>query len=162
MSLYESLRQGLVDAILGIGGDSHGRLLFQKLKSLLNSRESRLSLSGSYAAYCKGGAKTTSYMQLREYRELGRSHANICVIMIGSNDMDVSNPLTAEQYADNLIKLFMDLSRQSKVVYVVGLPMRETVRFIDSVDYYKKISRKVSDMLAIKLRNRFIKLPSHL
>ena len=161
MSNYESVRQGLLAAILGIGGDSHGRLLFEQLKSALNARESRLSLSESFA-YCKGGTKTTSYMQLREYRNLGCSNATICVLMIGSNDMDVSNPLTAEEYVDNLIRLFMDLSRLGKVVYVVGLPMRETVHNIASVEFYKKISRKVSDKLAIQLHNRFIKLPSHL
>ena len=74
--------------------------------------------------------------------------------------MDSTNPnILPTTIAQHIINMFIELTLEGKVVYVVGLPTRFTTRHFQ-VDKYNVVNRAVNFKLANLLGNRFIRLPA--
>ena len=145
--------------VIAVGGDSHGKRLFYEFERLV------AGFAGNFASlnlsFAVGGAHAHSYRKLQEYFDMRFNYGfQIVIIEIGSNDVDSTNPnILPMTIAQHIINIFIELTLEDKVVYVVGLPTRFTTRHFQ-VDKYNAVNRAVNFKLANLLGNRFIRLPA--
>ena len=149
---------GSVRKTLGFGGDSHGAATEREAKVELRGRG---TIRARSRVGCFGGATTDRYKNSHAYYSLKwDTHANLVLLMLGSNDCDAKDPPMASVISSQIINLFLELSRQhGKVVYVCALLTRFSVRHIGNLEHYEHIRRKINKNLARALGNRFINLP---
>ena len=165
---YARLCEGSERPHLAIGGNSHGRKLSGELWSILaRGHEGGLYLyleNGRFNNFCQGGVTVPRYENHYLFRQLLDSNANVALLELGGNDLDSPDPVDSRQVMSNLLALFRELESRGKVVYVLSLPFRFTVRnpTVCSVVAYNKKVNYINKRLRYILKGRLIRIPSTL
>ena len=137
-------------------GDSHGVRLSNNLQRVFR-RDFRLTAR----SYARGGA-TARTSNVRGIRRDDGTH--VVILWIQGNDLDENHENVQDlseyvrrQAARGIFRLFRELTRLDKIVYVVLLPARFRVRRA-SPDTYDQVCRRFNNILRTFLGRRVIGL----
>ena len=138
-------------------GDSHGVRLYNNLQ---RSFQADFRLTRSYA---RGGAMARRINVQGMRRDDG---THVVIVWIQGNDLDEIHDMNVQlnlseyirrQAARGVFRIFLELTRLNKIVYVVLLPTRYSVRHA-SLDRYQHYCRRFNNVLRKFLESRVISL----
>ena len=147
------------DWSISLGGDSHCRNICRAMVDMIGYQRYqggvRLARNFNFA---EGGKRAMGFHGDPLFYDLRRGSAQIVLLHLGGNDLDMATNRPWEAVVHDLLSLFVDLERRGKIVYIVGLPSRHSTRHQDLRLMQQKISR-INKKLKRTIRTRFIALP---
>ena len=142
-----------------MGGDSHGRNICDAIISMLGyNRYNEGVRLANPCNFAVGGKRAMSYMGDAMFLRLRGCSAPIIVLELGGNDLDMEDSRPWTTVVHDLLTLFVELSREGKIVYIVGLPWRHSSRWQD-VPLMKRKIQDINRRLKRDLNTRFIAIP---
>ena len=146
---------------ISIGGDSHGRNFANAMVDLIGySRyEGGVRLASNFN-FASGGKRAMEFHGDPLFSNLRMCSAQIVLLHLGGNDLDMVNSRPWEAVVHDLLSMFVDLERRGKIVYIVGLPFRHSSRHQD-VGLMKENIKHINKKLKKTIKTRFIQLPTY-
>ena len=145
---------------LALGGDSHGRNICDAMQRIIGYEPFeggvRLNCRHNFA---QGGLQVMNYEGSDLFNTLRVCSAEIILIHIGGNDIDMQTRRHRRDVIYDLLSIFVNLEQSGKICYIVGLPNRHSTRHQDIEEMQrdiKYINRKLKQFLI----GRFIALPT--
>ena len=155
---YHEVCADLAHARLAVGGDSHCSRMANAMRSI--PIEGGIRMNGAFN-FAEGGMTLMRYRGVQRYFSLRQCNANVALLFLGGNDLDMPRPRERRDVISDFLNLFLDLEASGKVVYVVGIPNRWSRRNQNLQMMQHKISY-INLRLKWILKGRFISMPSFL
>ena len=167
--IFNRLRGLWNHATLCIGGDSHARKLGEAIYREIHwdHFEGGVRLLPGSFNMGVGGATCSSYKSHAAYESLKYSNADIVLLTIGGNDLDLPR-VTRDGRAVicDILSMFTELEDRGMVVFVVSIPTRYSKRNKDPAqgeeteEAMRKKIRYMNKTLRMILKGRLITLPA--
>ena len=157
---YNEVCANLAHARLAVGGDSHARKMAVAMEQLIGrgNFEGGISLNRPFN-FAQGGMQLMNYVNDWNYNSLKRCSADVVLLFLGGNDLDMIRPRERRDVLHDFLMLFIELESLGKVVYIVGIPNRWSQRHQNLREMQAKISY-INQRLRYIIKGRYIALPT--
>ena len=157
---YNEVCANLAHARLAVGGDSHARRMAVAMEQLIGrgNFEGGITLNRPFN-FTQGGMQLMNYFNDGNYNSLKRCSADVVLLFLGGNDLDMIRPRERRDVLHDFLMLFIELESLGKVVYIVGIPNRWSRRHQNLHDMQANISY-INQRLKYIIKGRFIALPT--